>query len=643
MKTAIGLIFLFTLVISWHTTMAGKDKPELASFLIPEDLKDNANAVVRNSDYTFEISSEGRTYLTAIVAITILNRNGENFASLKLGYSNYSIIMALRASIYDAFGNHIRDHSGTEISDYSDYSAYSMFSDNRVKHLELTYSKYPYTIEFHYKVGWRGLIDYPEWEIQSREKLSIEHSSYTIIAPNDFQFKYYCMNIELTPTVNKHKNKIHYFWEVKNLTAIKTESYSPPLLSILPILHFTPVAFKIGKHRGSTESWESLGRFTYELNAGRDLLDPNSVAEIKKLIRYDKTNLEKTRTLYKYLQESTRYVSIQIGIGGLQCFEAEFVHRNKYGDCKALTNYMKTLLRTAGIGSYVARIKSGNKVTDLKKEFPANQFNHWILCIPDQGDTIWLECTSQYDPAGYLGRSTRGRHALLITPEGGVLVRTPPVFPEDNQQIRNAEVFLDEQGNAAFEVTTYLTGYQFSRPNFIAIQNDQDKTKEWLQGTLDIPSATITGISFHREDENIPEISADYEMQIRNIVARTKSRIFLKPNFYDRISKLSALKKERKYPVFNNYPYLDIDTITFYLPSGYSIENINDYPVAIDSDFGNYFANCTFSSNNDTLTYIRHLRFNSFNMPAEKYKELELFTNEIAKAENNQIVFRKEE
>jgi len=52
-------------------------------------------------------------------------------------------------------------------------------------------------------------------------------------------------------------------------------------------------------------------------------------------------------------------VSIQIGIGGWQPFDASTVQRLSYGDCKALANYMKTLLEAVGLSANYCLVNAG--------------------------------------------------------------------------------------------------------------------------------------------------------------------------------------------------------------------------------------------------------------------------------------------
>src|SRR5690606_36041786 len=107
----------------------------------------------------------------------------------------------------------------------------------------------------------------------------------------------------------------------------------------------------------------------------------------------------------------------------------EKVAVNNYGDCKALSNYMKALLKEAQIPSQLVIVKAG-KNKDLWADFSAiGQANHMILCVPMVKDTVWLECTSQRNPYNYLGSFTGDRNVILVSDEGGKVVKTPKLNP----------------------------------------------------------------------------------------------------------------------------------------------------------------------------------------------------------------------
>ena len=77
---------------------------------------------------------------------------------------------------------------------------------------------------------------------------------------------------------------------------------------------------------------------------------------------------------------------------------------------------------------------AGERKRSVEKDFSSMQGNHAILNIPNNGNDIWLECTSQTIPFGFLGDFTDDRDVLVVTPEGGIIKRTPAYLNEDNLQ-----------------------------------------------------------------------------------------------------------------------------------------------------------------------------------------------------------------
>jgi len=68
------------------------------------------------------------------------------------------------------------------------------------------------------------------------------------------------------------------------------------------------------------------------------VLPETTKQKVTELTKNAKSREEKARLLYEYVQNKTRYISIQLGIGGFQPFEARVVDETGYGDCKALSN-----------------------------------------------------------------------------------------------------------------------------------------------------------------------------------------------------------------------------------------------------------------------------------------------------------------
>ena len=90
-----------------------------------------------------------------------------------------------------------------------------------------------------------------------------------------------------------------------------------------------------------------------------------------------------------------------------------------YGDCKALTNYTRVLLKTVGIESYYTVVYGDRRIENFEQDFVSMQGNHIILAIPSNDNYIYLECTSQTSPFGYNADFTDDRYALIVKPEGG--------------------------------------------------------------------------------------------------------------------------------------------------------------------------------------------------------------------------------
>ena len=220
-----------------------------------------------------------------------------------------------------------------------------------------------------------------------------------------------------------------YSWKKLGATKLETQNFSLPMEDLLPTVSITS-DFKYGIE-GKSGTWSSFGNWISRLNEGTDDLPSQERMVIKKLVQGLEDKHEIVKKIYYYLQDHTTYVNVAIDVGGLKSYPASYVCEKKYGDCKALTTYMKALLASQKIDSYYTIVRAGENKKTIDLNFPSQQFNHVILMVPTSKDTIWLENTSNALPFNYLGTFTQDRYALSIDGEKSQLIKTPKLNVKD--------------------------------------------------------------------------------------------------------------------------------------------------------------------------------------------------------------------
>ena len=384
-------------------------------------------------------------------------------------------------------------------------------------------------------------------------------------------------------------------------------------------------------------SWESFGKSLYQLNKGRDVLSPTFAAEVKKMTENAQTNFEKIDILYRYMQKNMRYVSIQLGIGGLQTFEATFVEQKKYGDCKALVNFMKAMLKVIDIKAYTCAVSAGDDdFNDPDPSFCINQFNHVILHIPSEN--MWLECTSTDNPTGYLGAFTAGRNVMMFTEEGGKLLRTPTLKREDNKQASYTTLKVAADGSANFKSATILRGgLQDNMRMYITNMSKTDLQKKY-QENMHLPAGSVH--LFETEiDAKEPLTHINYGINMPRYANVSGTRLFVPFNLHNPFEVEMPLIEKRKYPVEQTTEFIETDTIELHIPTEYQVETLPVKEQVLENTYGKYTINATISESK--ILIIRNLEIKSVLLPAEEYSKLRDFYKKIQTIDASKIVLKK--
>lgn len=603
--------------------------------LIPAELKKNAYSVKREEQMSLEVKSINKASYRIHQVITVLDEKGRDELVFHFSTDRFISLESVAIQFLDDKGNSIKKFKRSDLVSFT--AGEGLVPDGKAYYLQPPVVSYPVTIVTDCEILFNGILEYPSYHVQQPEQ-SVEHSVFTAIVPADLDFRFKAKNTSLTPQVANDGKVKTYSWTAKNIAALEYEEGGAASRYKYPQIILSPNKFELDGYPGDMSSWENFARWSASLMTKTNNLTEERKQFFRNLVKDATDDHDKARIIYKYMQENCRYVSIQLGIGGYKPFDADFVDKKKYGDCKALSNYMYACLNAVGIRSHYALINSDYNAEPVDPAFPVNAFNHIILCVPFPKDTVWLECTSNITEFGVLGNFTENRNALLVTEEGGKLVPTPKSKAGDNLFSSNSQVDLAADGSGLLKISLQCTGeYKQDMIGYIANRKKDDQ-KNFLVNYLGYMQPDEFEISADPINKNAP---TTMQMVIGKIPEFTAGKkMFLNPRVY-KIWKSSLPKAEnRSQDFYFETPFIKTDTTVYQLPEGFGIETL---PKARQQSFeyGNFATTYEFDESKRQVRSVARLQLNEYKIPAAKYLACRNFFNDVLGEYTEKIVIKK--
>lgn len=560
------------------------------------------------------------------VDLLVTDRKGDYYSKIQIPYAVGSPPKQLKAYISTMLGTIVRELKPKEIIKKSNISDFSLYEDDMLYEFELRHNAYPYIIHFEYSTAYSQYINLCNWSPIYDTDLPTENASLSISTPTGLAVGFSERIIE-SHSKEDSLGKTIYKWNA-SFVPVPQESHALHLHDLAPSVTAVPMKFFYGIY-GSLETWKDFGLWYSHLHKGMDVLTPSEKVKADKIIAKCKTDREKIDSLYRFLQNSKRYVNVSMDLGGIKSYPAEYVCNNGYGDCKALSNYMKSLLSHAGIKSEIALIYADETPYLFDPNLPSNQFNHVILCVPNANDTLWLECTSSFHPAGYLGSGTQNRYALLIGDQGGKLVKTPGLTPEDCLIAKNV-AFNANDGSARITI-------EFNGPHYEEIKDIQSSAPErWHEQIIDhylFSAFDANTWTFSQSNVNEPKINL-HLTGIYPYDAKDNSG-----NLYYSVPSLPMPQfgktAKRVSPIVFTLPANLSDTTVVSLPNQYS--RLGSQAITeIKGNVATYKRMVELNGNQ--LKVIRTLTYPQFVYPADDYEKISTEFQSIKKTDRERIL-----
>ncbi|MGY6649448.1 DUF3857 domain-containing protein [Wenyingzhuangia sp. IMCC45574] len=606
---------------------------------IPDSLKTKADAVIRFCKQEIDIHDERNMTIYFTKVITVLNESGDKYVDAYKFYSTDSKIKKISANVYNKFGIEILKYKKKDFSDESAVSGF--YSDNRVKHLQFTPRGYPYTLKFEYVFETQTTAFIPKWYPIDGYYLSVQQNEIIVRNLKGTKAKFKETLFDSFPIKNlSDDTTIHY--KIENFPAVKRESYSLNFENILPNLKVYLEEFTLkGYTSKGIKNWKDFGFWlrTNLYNSQLELSDETK-QKVLELVKDETDPLKKAKLVYEYMQNRTRYVYVGIGIGGWQPTKAMDVDRLGYGDCKGLSNYTKALLDVAGVESNWVIVYAKTK-RNFDNEFHGLQGNHMILNLPklNHGKDVWLECTSQTIPFGFLSDFTDDREVLVLEKEGGVLKHTPKYEDKNNQQIITGNIVFDSQGNLISDLSIESKGLiyddMYRKDSYTKTEiNKFYKSRRWYYNE----NLKVNKYHFVNKKDSL-SFTEDLNLTVENYASILGDEMIMRVNVFDMYRKSFKKQKNRRTPLLIRKGSVHKDYVDIKVPEGYSLTKLPQ-KKAIDSKFGRYWAEVK-KKDETTLRYEREFYIKEGEYSKEDFNGFSSFLSKVRKYDNQKIVFNK--
>ncbi|MBN1118750.1 MAG: DUF3857 domain-containing protein [Bacteroidales bacterium] len=594
----------------------------------------NEDAIVNYNNLSCTIEN-GKLIKSYSLSITIYNRRGEDNTRFVIPFEGNQKILNLNAYITDINGNIIQKLKKKEITTSNAFSYGSLYEDNYVSRFVLRNNYYPYTIYVSYEIEYDEFFYIADWTPEYNYNYKTLNSTLELTIPKDYKINFHQVNVN-DPTIleDAGSNTIKYTWNAEYSEVFMSEIYCPEIEELVPVVQVVPINFKY-EINGTQSSWDDYGKWKIDLTQNLLDLPANEKVKINLIIDSIDDRTEKIRKLYEYLQENTRYINISLGTGGLKPYPANYVAYNKYGDCKALSNYMKALLNYAGISSSFAYVNSGKEKCTINKEFPSQQFNHVLLAVPNAEDTIWLECTNKNYPAGYFGTSTQNHEVLLVGDSEIALTKIPALDSVDVLNSSNISVILSISGRDKYKMKNKYRGAKYEALTSIKNLTDKKFQENLIFEIIPLNDILIENWEIENTHSDSACMQVISEFTSSSTLKKYGEEYLLKPHgiYIPDFEK----PEKRKLPVRINYPIVNFDTISYTIPFGHQISHAPEN-IEIDSEYGTYSYSVDYMD--DKVIISRSITLNCGEYPLSLYPHFYNFIEQvrISEAKNSFLI-----
>jgi hypothetical protein len=589
-----------------------------------------------NSGKTLEIEN----FVTESRAIS-KSKNTREY-SIRIPFNSFNEISNIKGSTFISRTNKREVLSSSAIGTFDAEYENIYKSDNKFKFFVLPKVEDNSIIEFSYK----DKIKQPQFlsTFLFQNPIKTEATKFQIRCQSTTEIGYkifgnYQDKIVFTKT--KEGDLDIYTWEAKDIPEFEAEEDMPSSLYFLPhIIYYIKSYEKEGKKEEVLGTPEKLYQWYYSITKDINKTDQTALKnKTLELIKDKKSDLEKAKAIYQWVQQNVHYVAFEDGMGCFVPREASDIFQKLYGDCKDMANLLNQMLRNAQLDSNLTWIGTRSKPYKYE-EVPTPQVdNHMITNLVIDGKSYFLDATDKFCPFTFPSAFIQGKEALIG--KSGKEFRLELV-PEIESSKNKTTILMKlnlENNHIISDVTTTISGLKKSYLLNNLSANIQKENEIWKSILTENNQKIQLEIQeLQKNDYQELPSKAVFKLKLENGVKDVNGKLLLKPILLFPLKESLIDLEKRKLSIENDLAYIYEMQYEYQLPLDYKVEHLPEN-AKTENDLGSF--DIQYKAMNNTIKVTQKIESKKLLLETKDFALWNSFIKALTKQYNQSIILSK--
>ncbi|ALD20096.1 DUF3857 domain-containing protein [Hymenobacter sp. DG25A] len=408
----------------------------------------------------------------------------------------------------------------------------------------------------------------------------VRHAELTITAPAGVKVEGKLFNtdqVKVQFSKQQKGNTVVYRWAADNLPTPPRDDNGPESSYYRPhLMYYIEEAPVAGQQRkllsGVPELFSLYSSFITRIDRKNN---PALKHTVDSLVVGAKTEEERVRRIFYWVQDNVRYIAFENGLRGFIPHDAGLVYGRRYGDCKDMANLTHDMLQLAGIKSYLTWIGTRDLPYRYSDVATPGVDNHMITTYEARpGQYVFLDATSQHTPFGMPSSMIQGKEALLSIDGKTSKVVSVPVIPKEQNSIADVSTLtLDGTGLRGKGQLT-MSGYPKIMQSYALDGLDETNEPRYLKKLLERGNNKffVDRYTIRNREERDKPLAIDYEYHVQDYVQKLDGEIYVNLNLEQPYANDRIDPAKRRLPRYNEFNHTTHSRTELEIPAGYEVE-----------------------------------------------------------------------